>query len=224
MKTPGNATVDLDTPTVFVVDDDPGLCGALAYLLESVRLPCETYATAQQFFRAYDPRRPGCLVLDVRMPGMSGLDSQAELAARGYAIPIIMITGYADVPMAVRALKAGAVEFLQKPFSDQAILECIQQAIERDRQARLLAQECANYAKRLSRLTQRERQVMDLMLSGKANKAIATELRLARKTIETHRANLMAKMGVKTLADLIKRSLRFGDPGSAASAKSTRSD
>lgn len=223
MKISGNPTPDPNAPTVFIVDDDPGLCRALAYLLESVHLPCETYASAQQFLRAYDPRRPGCLVLDVRMPDMSGLDFQADLAARGYTIPVIIITGYADVPTAVRALKAGALEFIEKPFSDQAIVECIQKAIERDRQVRLLANERADFSKRLGRLTPRERQVMDLLVAGKTNKDIATELRLARKTIETHRANLMAKMGTKTLAELIKRHLRLNEPGAAVSPKNGRS-
>ncbi len=223
MKISGNPTPDLDTPTVFIVDDDPGLCRALACLLESIHLPCETYSSARQFLCAYDPRRPGCLVLDVRMPDMSGLDFQAELTARGYTIPVIIITGYADVPTAVRALKAGAVEFIEKPFSDQAIVECIQKAIERDRQIRLLENERADFSKRLARLTRRERQVMDLLLAGKANKDIATELRLARKTIETHRANLMAKMGTKTLAELIKRHLRLNELGVAVSAQNRQS-
>ena len=123
--------LELNPPTVFVVDDDPGLCEALSYLLESVDLACETYFRPSDFLSSYGSDRPGCLVVDVRMPGMSGLEFQEELAARGCTLPIIMITGYADVPMAVRAMKAGAIEFLEKPFGDQVILETIQQAIER---------------------------------------------------------------------------------------------
>lgn len=196
------------TPTVFIVDDDRGLCEALAYLLESVHLRCETYASTKDFLDAYDPDRPGCLVLDVRMPGMSGLDFQTELAARHSTLPIIMITGYADVSMAVRAMKAGAIEFLEKPFGDQVILESVQQAIERDRQVRLREMERAKFDTRLATLTQRERQVMDLLVAGRSNKEIASELRVSRKTVETHRAKLMTKTAAKSLAGLI-RSLLF---------------
>jgi FixJ family two-component response regulator len=201
-----------EEPTVFIVDDDRALCEALTFLLESVNLPCRTFRTAQEFLDGYDPDRPGCLVLDVRMPGMSGLDFQGELAVRNYQIPVIMITGYADVSMAVRAIKAGAVEFLEKPFGDQVILECIQQAIERDRKSRKMRAERAEFEERLSRLTPREREVMDLLMEGLANKAIAAKLSLARKTIETHRANLMAKMKAASLADLIRRMLIYRDP------------
>jgi len=197
--------------TVFIVDDDQALCEALTFLLESVNLSCLTFSTAQEFLEAYDPERPGCLVLDVRMPGISGLDFQEELRARNYEIPIIMITGYADVSMAVRAIKAGAAEFLEKPFGDQVILECIQQAIERDRKERRLRAERAQFEERLSHLTPREREVMDLLMEGLPNKAIAAKLRLARKTIETHRANLMAKMKAVSLADLIRRMLVYRD-------------
>ncbi|HSD11478.1 MAG TPA: response regulator transcription factor [Candidatus Binatia bacterium] len=197
------------TPTVFIVDDDTGLCQALVYLLESVDLRCETYASTQQFLDAYDPERPGCLVLDVRMPGMSGLDFQIELAQRRSTLPIIMITGYADVSMAVRAMKAGAIEFLEKPFGDQVILESVQQAIERDRQVRLVERERARFGSRLSTLTQRERQVMDLLVAGKSNKEIADELRVSRKTVETHRAKLMSKTDAKSLAGLIRSLLLY---------------
>jgi FixJ family two-component response regulator len=198
--------------TVFIVDDDRALCEALTFLLESVNLPCRSFRTAQDFLDGYDPAQPGCLVLDVRMPGMSGLDFQRELVARSYNIPIIMITGYADVSMAVRAIKAGAVEFLEKPFGDQVILECIQQAIDRDRKSRRMRSERVEFEERLSRLTPREREVMNLLMEGLANKAIAAQLALARKTIETHRANLMAKMKAASLADLIRRMLIYRDP------------
>lgn len=194
-------------PIVFIVDDDRALCEALTFLLESVNLSCRTFSTAQEFLDAYDPTQPGCLVLDVRMPGMSGLDFQGELAARKYQVPVIMITGYADVSMAVRAIKSGAVEFLEKPFGDQVILECIQQAIERDRRDRKMMAERIQFEERLSHLTPREREVMELLMEGLANKAIAAKLNLARKTVETHRANLMAKMQAASLADLIRRML-----------------
>ena len=200
-------------PTVFIVDDDRGLCEALAYLLQSVHLRCEAYPSTRDFLDAYDPERPGCLVLDVRMPGMSGLDFQTELVEQRSSLPIIMITGYADVAMAVRAMKAGAVEFLEKPFADQVILESIQQAIERDRQARLHRVRQAEFDRRLSTLTQRERQVMDLLVDGSSNKQIATALDVSRKTVETHRANLMTKMRAKSLAELIRSLLLYSERG-----------
>jgi FixJ family two-component response regulator len=195
--------------TVFVVDDDRALCDALTFLLESVNLSCRCFPTARDFLDAYDPAQPGCLVLDVRMPGMSGLDFQEEMRFRNYEIPIIMITGYADVSMAVRAIKAGAVEFLEKPFGDQVILECIQQAIERDRKERQFRADRTEFEERLSHLTRREREVMDLLVEGLPNKVIAAKLRLARKTIETHRSNLMTKMKASSLADLIRHMLTY---------------
>jgi RNA polymerase sigma factor (sigma-70 family) len=210
---PDRRPVESPPPTVFVIDDDPGLCEALSYLLESVSLACETYPRPLDFLRAYGPHRPGCLVVDVRMPGMSGLEFQEELAARGCTLPIIMITGYADVPMAVRAMKAGAIEFLEKPFGDQVILETIQQAIERDRQSRLSESERASFQSRYAQLTQRERQVMHLLVDGMSNKQVATELQLSRKTVETHRANLIAKMRVESIADLIRQALLAEVPG-----------
>jgi FixJ family two-component response regulator len=209
-QAPDPAIIGSSSPTVFVVDDDPGLCEALSYLLESVDLACETYPRPLDFLRSYGADRPGCLVVDVRMPGMSGLEFQEELAARGCTLPIIMITGYADVPMAVRAMKAGAIEFLEKPFGDQVILETIQQAIERDRQTRRQACERADFRSRYERLTQREREVMHLLVDGMSNKQVATKLRLARKTVETHRANLIAKMGVDSVAGLIRQALLAG--------------
>jgi RNA polymerase sigma factor (sigma-70 family) len=147
------------------------------------------------------------------MPGMSGLEFQEELTARGCTLPIIMITGYADVPMAVRAMKAGAIEFLEKPFGDQVILETIQQAIERDRQTRRSESERASFRERYGRLTHREREVMHLLVDGMSNKQVATELQLSRKTVETHRANVIAKMRVESIADLIRQALLAGVTG-----------
>jgi two-component system response regulator FixJ len=206
------------TPTVFVVDDDPGLCEALVYLLESVDLRCETYSRPADFLSRYDSLRPGCLVVDVRMPGMSGLDFQDELAARGCQLPVIMITAYAEVPVAVRAFKAGAIEFLEKPFGDQVILEAIQQAIERDRQRRRRLAERAEFAARIAQLTARERQVMKLLADGLPNKKIAEALDISRKTVETHRANLIAKTRVDSVADLIRHFLEIEDPGGQTDA------
>jgi FixJ family two-component response regulator len=191
-------------PTVFIVDDDRGLCAALSYLLQSVNLQCETYSSPDRFLAAYDPSRPGCLVVDVRMPGMSGLDFQNELASRDCRLPIIMITGYADVATAVRAMKGGAMEFLEKPFADQVILDSIQQAIDRDRSERKRREEGDRFHARLALLTPREREVMDLLVEGSSNKDIAITLKLSRKTVETHRANLMKKTRAKSLAALIR--------------------
>jgi two-component system, LuxR family, response regulator FixJ len=204
-----SAVSDAQGPTVFVVDDDPGLCRALAYLIESVQLPCQTFSRARDFLTAYDPARPGCVIADVRMPEMSGLEFQEELRARNYEIPVIIVTAFADVPMAVRAVKAGAVEFLEKPFSDQAILECVQQAIQRDKETRERRTAQADFGQRLKQLTRRELEVMDLLVEGRSSKQIASELELSPKTVETHRANVMAKMRVNSLAELIRRKLLF---------------
>jgi RNA polymerase sigma factor (sigma-70 family) len=191
-------------PTVFVVDDDPAMRQSLRWLIESVNVAVETYATAQDFLAAYDPNRPGCLVLDVRMPGMGGLDLQAELARREIEVPVIIITGYAEVPTAVRALKSGALDFIEKPFSDQLLLDRIQQAIASDRQARVRRHERAALAARVAQLTPREREVMQLVVAGSSNREIAAELGLSVKTVEVHRARVMEKMKVDSLADLVR--------------------
>ena len=168
-------------PTVFVVDDDPAIRESLRWLIESVGLNVKVFSTAREFLEGYDPSSAGCLVLDVRMPGMSGLDLQNELAARAIHVPIIIITGHAEVPVAVRALKAGAMDFIEKPFSDQLLLDRIRRAIEVDAEARRVRSEQAEVAARLGQLTPRERQVMDLVIAGKANKVIASELDLSPK-------------------------------------------
>jgi two-component system, LuxR family, response regulator FixJ len=198
-----NAHMEPD-PTVFVVDDDPAMRQSLRWLIESVNVGVETYATAQDFLAAYDPDRPGCLVLDVRMPGMGGLDLQAELARREIEVPVIIITGYAEVPTAVRALKSGALDFIEKPFSDQLLLDRIQQAIASDRQARVRRHERAALAARVAQLTPREREVMQLVVAGSSNREIAAELGLSVKTVEVHRARVMEKMKVDSLADLVR--------------------
>jgi len=190
--------------TVFVVDDDPAMRQSLQFLMESVGASVETYDTAREFLDSYEPSKPGCLVLDVRMPGMSGLELQERLAAEGVAIPVIVITGFGDAQMAVRALKGGAVDFLEKPFTDQHLLERVNEALERDRKRRAKVAEQAEFEARMARLTTRERQVLDFVVEGKANKIIASELGLSPKTVEVHRSRMMDKMGVTTLAQLLR--------------------
>jgi two-component system response regulator FixJ len=194
-------------PTVFVVDDDPAMRDSLRWLLQSVGLPVQTYAAAEDFLEHYDATWPGCLVLDVRMPGMSGLKLQDVLAARHIQLPVIVVTGYAEVPTAVRALKTGAIDFIEKPFSDELLLDRIRQAIEADRQTREAEARRAAALERFTSLTPREREVMELVTAGKANKVIAAELNLSPKTVEVHRANVMKKMEVDSVADLVRASL-----------------
>jgi two-component system, LuxR family, response regulator FixJ len=192
------------TPTVFVVDDEPIIRSSLQRLIESVSLKVETFAAANEFLEAYEVGAPGCVVLDVRMPGISGLDLQERMAERGIDIPIIFITAYGDVPMAVRALKAGAVDFLQKPFNNQTLLDCVQEAIEQDAQARHNRVRQEELATLFAELTPREREVMDLVVSGKPNREIAEQLGLSAKTIEVHRAHVMHKLRVDSLAELVR--------------------
>ena len=196
----------LREPTVFVVDDDPAMRDSLRWLFESVGLAVETFATAEAFLDGCDPTRPGCLLLDVRMPGMSGLNLQDELAARHFTLPTIIITGYAEVATAVRALKTGAIDFIEKPFSDELLLERIQQALAADRQARETRAHYADVAARFALLTARERSVMELVIAGKANKVIAADLGLSPKTVEVHRANVMRKMEAQSVAELVRLS------------------
>jgi RNA polymerase sigma factor (sigma-70 family) len=193
--------------TVFVVDDDPALRDALSKLVASVGLGVETYSTAQEFLDQYDPAKPGCLILDVRMPGRSGLDLQKELTERESTLPIIILTGFADVHLAVRALKAGAMDFLEKPFSNQVLLDRIEEAVERDRRAREARARQTEFAARLAALTPREREVMVLVVGGKSNKEIAAALGLSLKTVEGHRAHVMEKTQVGSLAELVRLAL-----------------
>jgi len=191
-------------PTVFVVDDDQAMRHSLRWLLQSVGLPVETYATAEEFLAGYSPDQPGCLVLDIRMPGMGGLQLQDELKARSIRLPIIIITGYAEVPTAVRALKAGAVDFLEKPFSDQLLVDHVRKAIAADRVARAAEAQRTAAQGRLALLTTREREVLCRVVDGKANKVIAAELGIVEKTVEAHRSRLMVKLAVDSLAGLIR--------------------
>ena len=204
MQTEGTDSAPAAGPMVYVVDDDPAMRSSLRWLIESVGLTVRTCASAQEFLRTYAPGDPGCLVLDVRMPGMSGLDLQAELKARKVRIPILIITGYAEVPLAVRAMKAGAFEFIEKPFSDQTLLDRIRAAVakdEVDRRQRALRDQVRA---RLGLLTQRERDVIERVVTGKSNKVIAAELGLSQKTVEVHRAHAMDKLQAASLADLIR--------------------
>jgi FixJ family two-component response regulator len=198
-------------PTVFVVDDDRAMRESLSWLLDSVGLRVRSYATATDFLAEHDPAQPGCLVLDVRMPGMSGLDLQAELARRGVELPTIVITGHAEVSMAVRAVKAGAIDFIEKPFSDQLLLDRVRQALEVDLEAREVRRRREDARRRLATLTAREREVLNLVVAGKANKEIASALGVSPKTVEVHRAHVMSKMCVDSLAELIRITLLAGE-------------
>jgi len=194
-------------PTVYVVDDDPAMRSSLRWLIESVGLTVRTCSSAQEFLRTYDANDPGCLVLDVRMPGMSGLDLQNELQARKLQIPILIITGYAEVPLAVRAMKAGAFDFIEKPFSDQTLLDRIRAAVAQDEVARRRRTAREPVEARMRLLTPRERDVMERVISGMSNKLIAADLNLSMKTVEVHRAHVMEKLQAGSLADLIRLAL-----------------
>jgi two-component system response regulator FixJ len=201
-----------DDATVFVVDDDADICEALCWLLESDGLKVETHTSAQSFLSAYDPDRPGVLALDVRMRGMDGLGLQELLNARGYEIPVIILTGHGDVPMAVRALKAGALEFLQKPVNDQALLDCLHRAMQIDADNRRKRANRLVVRARMAKLTPREREVMDLVVAGYPNKRIAEVLCLSEKTVEVHRKRVMRKMKAASAVELVRMvlSLREG--------------
>lgn len=193
--------------TVFVVDDDPAIRKSLRWLIESVGLKVQTHELASEFLESYSPDSPGCLVLDVRIPGMSGLELQEKLRERGYDIPVIIVSGYGDVPMAVRAMKAGAVDFLEKPVSDQVLLDYIQKGIEQDiknKQARLQNKELIE---RKDSLTRREREVMKYVVAGLSSREIADKLSVSFKTVEAHRAKIMKKMQVKSVPKLIQMDL-----------------
>jgi len=200
------------TPIVFVVDDDPSVRRAIKRLVGSVRLEVELFGSAQEFLRSKRPDAPSCLVLDIRLPGVSGLDFQRELAQANIHIPIIFITAHGDIPMTVRAMKAGAVEFLTKPFRDQDLLDAIQLALERDRARRQQEAEIAVLRERFESLTPREREVLPLVVSGLLNKQIAAEIGTSETTVKVHRGQLMRKMGADSLADLVRMAERIGIP------------
>ena len=197
--------------TVFVVDDDDAVRNSMRWLVESIGLPVETYASAREFLETHDPNRPGCLVLDVRMPGMSGLDLQEKLHENGIVIPIIVVTGHGDVPTAVRAIKAGAVEFIEKPVNDQLLLDTIQRCIEKDIEYRQESATRRIIETRYMSLTPREREVMAQVVAGEPNKVIARNLDLSAKTIEAHRAAVMRKMEADSLANLVHMAITCED-------------
>jgi FixJ family two-component response regulator len=197
---------------VFVVDDDEPMRRSLENLIRSVGLRVEAFATAQEFLRGKRPDVPGCLVLDVRLPGLSGLDLQKRMAEANSEIPIIFITGHGDIPMTVQAMKAGAVEFLTKPFRDQALLDAIQQALERDRHAREQRAKVEELRSRYRSLTPREREVIALVVVGLLNKQIAGELGTSEAAVKVHRQHVMEKMGAGSLADLVRLAERLGIP------------
>jgi len=194
-------------PTVFVVDDDEAVRSSLRLLLKSQGIPAVAHGSATEFLAAYDPEQPGCVILDVRMPGMSGLELQDELNRRGVIIPVIFITGHGDVPMAVEAMQHGAVDFLQKPFSDQDLTDRIRRALTTDLRNRALLDEKDRIHARLAALTPREMQVLRLVTLGNSNKVIAADLGVSQRTVEIHRAHLMEKMGARSLAHLVRMTM-----------------
>jgi len=198
-------------PLVIVVDDDPGLRNAMRILLKTVELESIQFASAEDFLAAYQPSQPGCLVLDIRMPGMSGLELQQHLNLRGAVIPVIFMTAHGDIPMAVAAMKQGAFDFLQKPFRDQDLLARIRRAIDKDSVMRQSLGEHARIKANLESLTPREREVLDQMTRGKQNKSIAQDLGVSPRTVEIHRARVIKKMNTQSVAELVRMMLDLGN-------------
>ncbi len=191
------------SPTVFLVDDDEAVRDSLDFLMKSVALTSRSFASADEFLAEYDPESPGCLVLDIRMPGMSGMELQQKLIEMRAILPIIFITGHGDIPMAVEAMQRGAVDFIPKPFRDHELLDRINKAIEDDRENRDALLEREEVERRIEKLTPREKQVLELVVQGKANKVIAGDLEVSQRTVEIHRARVMEKMQVRSLAQLV---------------------
>ena len=202
-----NESTTNNEPTIFIVDDDEAMRDSLKWLIESIGMKVESYASADAFLNSYYPGRSGCLLLDVRMQGMSGLELQEYLIENAIYIPVIIITGHGDVPMAVRAMKSGAVDFIEKPFNDELLLDAIRNALAIDHRNRNKQEERATLAARFSLLTPREHEVMDMVTEGKPNKEIARLMGVSSKTVEAHRAKVMEKMGASSLAELVRMSL-----------------
>jgi FixJ family two-component response regulator len=207
--------MDQDLPTVFIVDDDASVRQSIGDLLESVGLQSKCFASAQEFLTSEHRSGPSCLVLDVRLPGISGLDLQRELSRAALRIPIVFVTGHADIPMTVRAMKSGAVEFLTKPFREQDLLDAIQRSLDRDRKRRVKQQALHELRERYATLTARERDVMGLVVSGMPNKQIASALRASETTVKIHRGHVMRKMQAKSLPDLVRMAEKLELPDRA---------
>lgn len=199
-----------EPPVVFVIDDDKSVREALEGLLRSVGLSVHVFASTQDFLQATRPDAPGCMVLDVRLPGLSGLDFQREVAKSTNPLPIIFITGHGDIPMSVKAIKAGAIEFLTKPFRDQELLDAVQLGIERDRSRRTESLALSELKQLFDGLTSRERQIMELVVTGRPNKVLAADLDLSEITVKVHRGNVMRKMRARSLAELVRMADRLG--------------
>lgn len=205
------------SPVVFVVDDDPSIRSSLKFLLSTVGLQVESFDSADTFLRNKPPDAPGCLVLDVRLPGLSGLDFQRELAARNIRIPIVFLTGHGDIPMSVRAIKAGAVEFLTKPFRDQDLLDAVRIALSRDRARREQEKEVTDIQRRFDSLTAREQEVISMVVTGLLNKQIADQLGTAESTVKVQRSRAMEKMKAESLIDLVRMIEKLNTPLEKAS-------